>query len=242
MDIHNMAEDWVIAEVDSFCEALAKNGEDPAICTCDQCRQDAVCYVLNRTPSHYVVSHRGVARIAAENLESQQSKIDRTALVHEAIRRVSHNQRLYADHGKRNETGVKKDVPLFNIPAIMGRAFNGLNFSPVAGSDVSLIQNGKLVEMRDVNWQNPCRLVPGTNGFFTFWPSPAPASGADIQNVFHYTIKISGGGFENFSHSFTVPVQSEIGASSFSMKGTFKLPDFHLFPPGEEEAQRIISE
>jgi competence protein ComFB len=241
MEIHNMTEDWVIAKVNSVCDSLEKENLDSSICTCDQCRQDTVCYVLNRTTPYYVVSHRGVTRANQDSFAAQQNQVDLTTLVYEGIKLVSHNQRSYANHN-RNKRGEndRSLVPAFNIPAIMGRVFNGLNFSPAVDCIVELFQNGKLVEMKDSNWQNPYRLIANTNGAFTFWPKNQPAPESGVQETFHYVIKVSGGKFEELSYSFTVTVTSDPISSPFSLENTYKLPDLHLFPPGEEKAQRVI--
>jgi competence protein ComFB len=238
-----MAEDWVIARVNSVCDSFEKDNPDGSICTCDQCRQDTVCYVLNRTTPHYVDSHRGVTRANQESFTAQQNRVDLTALVYEGIKLVSHNQRVYANHdrNKHGESG-KSNTPVFNIPAIIGRVFNGLNFSPIADSVVKLFQNGKLVEMKDSNWQNPYKLIPDTGGAFTFWPGSLPARESGIRETFRYMIKVSGGNLEELHYAFTIPVTSEPGSSSFSLENTYKLPDLYLFPPGEEEAQRSISD
>jgi competence protein ComFB len=203
--------------------------------------------VLNRTAPHYVVSHRGAAR--TEDFESQQDKADLTALAYEGIKRVSHNQRPYANHGK-SEEAVPDNSPVFNIPTIMGRVFNGLNFSPVSGVSIELLQNGTIVSMKDLNWQNPFTLVPNTNGTFNFWPKPVKAEKPDLHAVFEFTLRIKSPGtpaegapvdFEELSHGFTVPVKSEmVSSSSFSLNRTFKLPDLYLFPPGES-GQRVVT-
>jgi competence protein ComFB len=234
-----MMEDWVIAEANLLFDSIEKDGRDTSICTCSQCRRDAICYVLNRTTPHYVVSHRGVARANLEGSDAQQSRADLTALVYEGIRRVSHNQRPYVDHNK--EEAVKITSPVFNIPIIMGRAFDGRDFSPALESAVQLLQNEAVVSMKDTNWQNPFNLIPNTNGIFTFWPAPVQAEKSGVPNAFQYMVKISGGNFEELSYSFTIPVISEESVSPFSMTRTFKLPDLYLFPPGEEKAQLVIN-
>jgi competence protein ComFB len=242
MEIHNVMEDLVVAEVGSICDSFEKEsqgGKDASICTCEQCRQDTICYVLNRTAPHYVVSHRGASRV--ESIETQQDKADLTALIYEGIRRVSHNQRPYGSHSIDKQDRIKSETPVFSIPTIMGRVFSGLNFSPVADSVVELLQNGELVKMKDCNWQNPYKLIPNTNSAFTFWPAPIPAEKIGTHSAYQYTVKITGDGFEELSHSFTIPVKSEVSSSPFSMDRTFKLPDLYLFPPGEEKAQLNIS-
>ncbi|MDR0403116.1 MAG: late competence development ComFB family protein [Treponema sp.] len=244
MEIHNTAEDWVIAEVNLLCDTIEKNGHDESICTCNQCRQDTICYVLNRITPHYVASHRGIARTNQEGSDVQQSRADLTALAYEGIRRVSHNQRPYADHAAHSleNEGAKTASPVFNVPIIMGRAFNGLDFSPVQGSVVRLLQNEGIVSMRDTNWQNPYNLIPNINGTFTFWPGPVKTKKSGVTSAFQYMIKISGGDFEELSYSFTIPLTSEETVSPLSMIKTFKLPDLYLFPPGEEKAQLVIND
>jgi competence protein ComFB len=242
MEIHNMTEDWVIAEVNLLCDSIERDGIDKSICTCNQCRRDTICYVLNRMAPHYVVSHRGVARANQEGFDAQQSRADLTALVYEGIRRVSHNQRPYVDHDKEDADAGNSISPVFNIPIIMGRVFNGRNFSPVLESTVQLLQNNNIVSMKDTNWQNPYDLIPNISGTFTFWPGPVKAEKSGAVKAFQYMIKISGGNFEELSYSFTIPVISEESVSPFSMTKTFKLPDLFLFPPGEEKAQLVINE
>jgi competence protein ComFB len=96
--------------------------------------------------------------------------------------------------------------------------------------------------MKDPNWQNPYSIIPNTGGVFTFWPKPAPAEKADVQQFFEYTIRVNGNGMAELIHGFIVPVVSGKQNQSFSLNRTFKLPDFYLFPPGEEKDQRLINE
>jgi competence protein ComFB len=241
MEIHNMTESWVIEKVNSVCDSIEKDDANSAICTCEQCRQDTVCYVLNRATPYYVVSHRGMTRANQESFAAQQNRVDLTALVYEGLRLVNHNQRSYANHSKDKPEIEKNNSPLFNIPAIGGRILNGLNFSPVVDSTVELFRKGALVPMKDSNWQNPYNLIHNTNGAFTFWPAPESAAAEGIREAIQFVIKISGSGFEDVYHSFTVPVTSENSPSSLVMDKIYKLPDLYVFPPGEEKAQRIIN-
>jgi competence protein ComFB len=189
--------------------------------------------------------------VGTESFESQQDKADLTALAYEGIKRVSHNQRPYANHGK-TEADVLDNSPVFNIPTIMGRIFNGLNFSPISGVNIELLQNGIIVPMKDANWQNPFTLVPNTNGTFNFWPKPVKAEKPGLHAVFEFTIRVespqetpgeaSPPVFGELSCGFVVPVKSElVSSSSFSLNRTFKLPDLYLFPPGEESGQFVVT-
>jgi competence protein ComFB len=240
MDIHNLTEDVVFATIAQICDAIEEEGNPDNICTCDQCRTDTACYVLNRTVPHYVVSNRGVARAGRETLERQQKEADAAVLVYEALKRVSHNQRPFFDHlhaqDKRQKDGSVIHTPVFNIPTIVGRLFNGLNFAPMSGVLVELYRDGALVPMKDPNWQNPYNLVQNIEGAFTFWPEPIPAEAADTRTTFEYSLRIAAPEFEELTHVFKIPVISETKiADFFSMERTFKLPDLYLFPPGEGE-------
>jgi competence protein ComFB len=235
MEIHNTTEDIVLTELKEICDFFEKQG-NPNICTCDQCRLDAACYVLNRSTPHYIVSNRGVARVERETIERQQKNADITALIHEAIKRVSHNQRPLSVALNNEPHKVATGVPVFNIPTIVGRLFHGLNFAPMAGVTVELYREGKLVPMKDRNWQNPYTLVYNTEGTFTFWPEPVQAESINIRAIFEYSIKIETPGLESLIHFFKIPVISELQTTgSFSMERTFKLPDLYMFPPEEEE-------
>ncbi|MDR0388504.1 MAG: late competence development ComFB family protein [Spirochaetaceae bacterium] len=240
MEIHNIIEETVIQTVKEVCDAITRQENPEKLCTCSQCRLDTACYVLNRTVPHYVVSNRGIARMEMENLGRQQEDADIAALVHEGIRRVNASARPYHGNGTGRQTG---NSPVFNIPTIVGRLFNGLNFSPMDGAEISLYRNGKLVPMKDLNWQNPYRLVYNTEGTFTFWPDAVRADAAEQRETFEYSIKISTQGFEDLNHFFRIPVISEQeAADAFSKQRTFKLPDLYLFPPGEKDDLCIKAE
>ncbi|MDR1468506.1 MAG: late competence development ComFB family protein [Spirochaetaceae bacterium] len=237
--IHNLTEDLVLKEVDAICDEIETSGQKPELCTCGQCRLDAACYVLNRTQPSYVVSNRGVARLERETLERRQKGIDLTVLIYKALEDVAHNRRPNFDHqshSSKEAEYVARDRTVFNIPVIIGRVFNGVNFEPLSGIDVELVQGGELVAMRDANWQNPYRFVKDTEGTFTFWPRPAEAKTAGEQSVFEFAVRIKTEGFETLNHFFEVLVVSEgVADVPFSMSRTFKLQDLYLFPEGAEE-------
>jgi competence protein ComFB len=232
MEIHNTTEDIVFAELEKICNSYEKEGRSD-ICLCDQCRIDALCYVLNRAEPHYIVSNRGVARTEQEDIAWQQKTADIAALIYEALERVNQHRRPLTE-SKENETNFR--TPVFNIPTIIGRLFNGNNFAPMEGINVELYQDGKLVAMKDRNWQNPYEMVINTAGTFTFWPQPVPAESPDIHEAFEYAIRIAADGFEELNHFFKIPAISEIRtAGSFSLNRTFKLPDLYMFPPEDED-------
>jgi competence protein ComFB len=234
MEVHNVIEDLVFTQVQEICDSIEK--EKTELCTCLQCRVDTACYVLNRTAPRYVVSDRGIVRAERESFERQQKVADIDALVYEGIKRVNHNQRPNFRHNSdKGAAAIDKSTLVFNIPAIIGRLFNGADFAPISDITVELRRNGDLVEMKDTNWQNPYSLVPNTIGTFTFWPVPIPAESANIHKTFEYSIRVEAPGFETLTHFFKIPAVSDYQtAGSFSIGRTFKLPDLYLFPPGGE--------
>ncbi|MDR1420140.1 MAG: late competence development ComFB family protein [Treponema sp.] len=241
MNIHNTAEEKIIAKVTEIFEAIAAGGNAEGICTCDQCRLDTVCYVLNRTPPRYIVSNRGAARTETDPLVRQQEGADIVTLAHEGIKQISHNQRPHFSHRGAAGKAVQEEAqPVFNIPTIVGRMFNGLDFSPMSGIQVELRRGGELVVMKDYNWQNPCVLVPNTEGAFSFWPVPIPAQSGNLHENFEFTIKAEAPGFEDLNHFFQIPVISDSQFSNtFSMSRIVKLPDLYMFPPGGEDFQGV---
>jgi competence protein ComFB len=236
MELHNTMEDLVLTRVGEIFANIEKSDNPDHLCTCNQCRIDTACYVLNRTSPYYIVSNRGAARAEQETIRKQQLDADIVAMIYEGIRRVNHNLRPTAVHGVRQTEKSDKNSPMFNIPSIAGRIFDGSNFAPISGIKVELFRNGELVPMKDNNWQNPCTLVSNTEGTFTFWPGPIPAAESNIHQVFEFNVKVESGEFETLNHFFKVPVISDASAtSSFSLIRTVKLPDLYLFPPGNDD-------
>jgi competence protein ComFB len=238
MELHNTMEDMVISKVAEIFESIEKDGNPENFCTCQQCRMDTACYALNRSQPRYIVSSRGASRVVGqETHEYQQKEADLVALIYEGIKRVNHNQRpnfVHSSKGALPEGMV--NMPVFNIPTIVGRLFNGNNFSPLSDVKVELLRNGDLVAMKDGNWQNPYVLVANTEGTFSFWPNPVPALKMDEHKIFEFSIKIEGQDLETLHHFFKLPVISELQTTNtFSLHRTFKLPDLYMFPPGEAE-------
>ena len=237
MDIHNTVEEIVVARVDEIFEAINNEGNPGKLCMCDQCRLDVICYTLNRTAPRYISSSRGASRAQWKGLEYQQLFADISALVHEGFKRVNHNLRPNFSHSCQTDgKETISNFPVFNIPTIVGRIFNGINFEPLSGITIELLYNGELVAMKDRNWQNPHQMVANTNGNYSFWPAPVETKGAGENKIFEYSLKVSSQEFEPLNHFFNVAATSEIEtAGFFSLGRTFKLPDLYLFPPGGEE-------
>jgi competence protein ComFB len=251
MELHNTIKGKVISKVEEIFESLKKSENAGKFCTCEQCKMDVICYVLNRTPPLYIVSNRGASRSLEEGVRLQQQTADIAALIYDGLKQVNHNLRPNFAHTNEKSAGsdgaaaakpkasaAKSEaaIPKFIIPTIMGRVFDGNNFAPLSEATVELLWAGELVVMRDGNWQNPCPIVHNIEGNYSFWPAPVPASRVNNHKIFEYILRVSAPEFETLTHTFKIPVASEIQAAmSFSPDRTFKLPDLYMFPPGEAE-------
>jgi len=237
MELHNTIKGKVISKVDEIFEAIENSGNAGKFCTCDQCKMDVICYVLNRTPPRYITSNRGASRSLEEGIEWQQQLADIAALIHDGLKQVNHNLRPNFTHAnEKSHAADEAAIPKFIIPTIMGRVFNGNNFARISEATVELLWAGELVTMMDGNWQNPYHIIHLVEGHYSFWPAPVPSSRENNHKIFEYILRVSAPEFETLTHTFKIPVASEIQAvMSFSPDRTFKLPDLYMFPPGEAE-------
>ena len=236
MDIHNSSEDIVFSTANKIFDEIQKSSNPDKYCLCEQCQVDTICYTLNRIAPHYIVSNRGLTRVQQNGMRQQQIEADVTTLVYRGLRLVNHNLRPTAPHDGTTSNTQKSHNPVFDIPTISGRIFDGISFEPVVGIEVGLYIEGELVSMRNNNWQNPYTMVPSTPGAFSFWPAPVTAEAPEITNVFNYSIKVSSPDFEPLNHFFNITSLSKYHApNSYTLNRSFKLPDLYLFPPGEAE-------
>ncbi len=235
MELHNTNEDIVISQITDIFNALERGANPNGICTCDQCRMDTACYVLNRIEPRYIVSNRGAVRVEGESIANKQKEVDIVAMIHEGMEQINRNKRLSSSHLVRTSASAVASKPVFNIPTIIGRVFNGTNFAPMEDINIDLLRNGDMVSMIDNNWQNPFHLVRYSEGTFTFWPAPILAEEEKLHRFFEFSVRIKAEGFEELRHFFKIPVRSELkNITAFSRDRTFKLPDLYLFQPGEE--------
>ena len=237
MDIHNTNEDVVFEAVQAIFDGIRNNGNPEQFCLCYQCRIDTICYTLNRIEPNYIVSNRGFTRIDHSGIKRQQIDADINALIYKGLRLVQHNLRPTATHNP-DEIHVQKVIatPLFDIPTIAGRIFNGVSFEPIVGVDIALYLDGEPVQMRNTNWQNPYTMVPSTPGAFSFWPAPIPTDRPEVTKEFKFSLRIHSPDFEPLNHFFKITSISKFHSpQSYALNRTFKLPDLYLFPPGEAE-------
>ncbi|MDR3356007.1 MAG: late competence development ComFB family protein [Spirochaetaceae bacterium] len=236
MEIHNVIEELVFAEVERACIDINKEVNKKGTCTCPQCRMDVACYVLNRLQPHYIISSRGILREENFNVRNQQKIADITALVYNAFEQVSLNRRPGFDHMNNGKEDSGTAKAYFNIPVIIGRIFNGKTFEPIYNIDVELRLNGGFVKMKDANWQNPCKLIKKTEGTFTFWPESLPSTKVGEKKILNFSIKASIPGFLTLVHHFELPVVSEKERiHTVGMNRTHKITDLYMFDNDDDE-------
>jgi len=236
MEIHNISEDIVFNSIHKMFSAIKEKDRSDKLCLCDQCRLDTACYVLNRIEPRYIVSNRGVTRFDQDWAGRQQVEADIASLVYKGLKQVNHNQRPNVLHDDSVTMGTNDVGPVFDMPTIVGRLFDGGTFAPLAGITVELRSNGELVSMRNANWQNPFTLITNTPGSYTFWPASVPADAINVHRTFEFSIKIESSQYETMTHFFKIPAVSGIQSPySRSLDRTFKLPDLYLFHPGDAE-------
>jgi len=236
MDIHNTNEDVVFTEAEKIFEEIQKNGNPEGFCLCEQCRADTICYTLNRIEPYYIMSNRGLTRLEFTGMKRQQVEADVNTLLYKGIRLVNHNLRPTAPHDGSSSQKPKINSPVFDIPPISGRIFDGISFEPVVDIDIALYSEGELVPARNNNWQNPYTIVPSTPGVYSFWPAPLITTEADISKDIKFAIKVNSPNYEVLNHHFDITLISRnIDPQSQTLNRSFKLPDLYLFPPGEAE-------
>ena len=236
MEIHNISEDIVYSSVQAIIDVIKKEGNPTGLCLCDQCKLDTICYVLNRVEPRYIVSNRGITRIEQDWTGKQQTEADIATLIYKGLKLVNHNQRPNTNHDESASGKKTTNQPMFEIPAIIGRLFDGETFAPVVGATVELRSNGEIVSMRNTNWQNPFTLIENTPGSYSFWPAPFSADTVDKHITVEYSLKIESAQYDTLTHFFKIPTVSSIQTlSPYSLERTFKLPDLYLFPPGDPE-------
>ena len=235
MEIRNIMEDAVKSMVQELFER--ENREKRLeYCTCDQCKLDVVCYVLNRVKPEYIVSSRGLAYSEKEGLDKVQRQADLISMVKEGWGKVSHSPRPTSDHAGGIPLNVDLKGPVFNFPTIMGRVFDGRTFAPLGEGSVRLLSGGEEVAMVDPNWQNPCVLAGATGGTYIFWPRAMVALLQEADRKVVFEIKVEVAGLEGLSHYIEIISAPEPSTRlDFSLQRVSKVPDLFLFPEGQAD-------
>ncbi len=226
MKVQNIMESYIIKRTNALYDDFVEMKNSFLTCSCENCRLDTICYVLNRVQPKYVVSGRGMtyANLALNG----QTKADIDAMIIDGIRVVNAAKRPYHDQRKLKETTDNK--PAFIFPVFMGAVYDGHSFEPLSGVSIELSADGKLVPMEDASWENPTLTYKPAKGSFTFKPAPIPAEKEGETREFNFTITIRSADYQPLIYSFTIPLTSSKEEAPFI---SLKLQDSYLFSADE---------
>ncbi|MCF7928290.1 MAG: late competence development ComFB family protein [Spirochaetales bacterium] len=234
MQLHNIMEEHVLTLVDQIFKEELFVDQNEDFFSSDQCRLDVACYVLNRIQPMYVVSGRGIAHVSSDYQEKLQREADLVALIRKGITKVQ--------KARRPESGINTDRshpggPYFNIPPIVGRIFHCINFAPARGIRVSLLQDGRMINMMNSNWQNPYTIAEQTAGTYTFWPYPELASEKGQKKNFEFEVSVRESGFEELHYFFNLELEAEEQfVDYYRSEAETHVKDLYLCPiNGDEE-------
>lgn len=229
MNVHNLMEDVVSKSVNTLYEQVKNENAAWLTCDCENCRLDAISYVLNRIPPKYVVSGRGVTH-TAELLNNHQLKADIEALAIEGMRTVSTTKRPFHNSERKDCTVQGGSKPSFNFSTFTGTILDGNTFEPVSDATILLKINGKPAEMVDKTWNNPFTTVKSTKGNYSFWVKPESARKAGIAKTFQFSLEISAPDYEELTYHFEVPLTSDKTVrNELDSTYSLKLKDLVLF-------------
>ena len=167
MNIHNLMEEVVGHRINKLYNQIKEVNACWLTCDCENCRADAISYVLNRIAPRYVVSGRGVIH-ARDILQDAQIKADIDALGIEGIRIISSTKRPFHSSARTECIVEASEKPVFNFPIIQGSILEGNTFEPLANATVTLKMDGKEVDMADITWANPLNTYSSTKGSYSF--------------------------------------------------------------------------
>ena len=168
MNVHNLMEDLAYTEVNGLFDTAKESKAPWLTCSCNQCRLDTICYVLNKIQPHYIKSGRGLAYSQLEDfVDKTQITADINRLGLEGMKKVLSTKRPHSPI-----ISNLPDSPVFNFPTFMGRILDGRTFEPIKEVSVLLLRDSKKAESIDSSWENPYRITEHTPGAFTFWVKP----------------------------------------------------------------------
>ena len=229
MNVHNMMEDLVTAEVNGLYEQVKRDKAAWLSCDCKNCRLDTISYVLNRIPPKYVVSGRGVTH-SNEIFSDHQLIADISAVAMDGLRIISSTKRPFHSLPREECEVQREENPSFNFPTFTGYLLDGSTFEPISGAKVLLKLDGNPVKMVDMTWANPTQTFQSTKGAFTFWASSLPAVQAGESRKFEFEIEIEAEGYEKSFHYFDVPIISDkTKKSELNTACSIKIRDIVLF-------------
>jgi len=227
MNVHNLMEDLAYTEVNGLFDTAKESKAPWLTCSCNQCRLDTICYVLNRIQPHYIKSGRGLAYSQLEDfVDKTQITADINKLGLEGMKQVLATKRPHSPL----ITNLP-DSPVFNFPTFVGRILDGRTFEPIQEVSVLLFKDSKKAESIDSSWENPYRITEHTPGAFTFWVKPFGVKDEGIKKVFSFEIQVDKKGYDPLKYYFELGITSEsFLRTAYSAEHSYILPDLHLFP------------
>lgn len=231
MKIHNLMEELVENKVNSLYADLKETNAVWLTCDCENCRLDAMAFVLNRIPPKYIISSRGITHTAADGNLSQ-IKADIDALAIEGIRLVSSSTRpTHKLKTSADALFISGTKPYFFFPVFTGTIMDGMTFEPLSNASITLLKNNELAEMIDQTWQNPTKTYVSTKGTYSFSVKPELAEKEKEDSHFDFSLKVEADGYEPVSYAFSIPATSEILKQSRQLSlYSLKIQDLFLFP------------
>ena len=236
MFIHNMMEELVINHVNNMYDQVITKASSWLSCDCENCRMDTITYVLNRISPRYVVSGRGVTHNSELLEKNTQISADIDKLCVEGMRLVSSAKRPYhSEKIKTPSTIPSSETAAFNFPTFFGNIFDGNSFEPLTDAKILLKIDGKVAEMQDITWSNPCLTYKATKGSYTFWATPLAAESEGIKKTFSFTVEANAYGYQEAKYSFSIPLYSEkLDRSQINSNYSVKIKDIFLFREDEK--------
>lgn len=184
MQLRNYQEEIVLALIPLVLEDRASDASDVPFV------HDVAAYVLNRLPPRYIMSERGLTRIAAEQWlldaeEAPERSRDREdpalvgmvqllILINKAVQVVDsrrHSSPRRKAPATKTKPSIEADGSLWHsFPQIVGRLVDARAKAPVLGATVTLTAGKLGVLPSERGWSNPCQTNNGTKGYFSLWP------------------------------------------------------------------------
>ncbi len=229
MNVHNMMEDLVTAEVNKLYEQIKRANSPWLTCDCQNCRLDTINYVLNRIPPKYVVSGRGVTH-SSEIFQDHQLIADISAFAMDGARVINATKRPFHSLSRDDCSFKLDDSPCFNFQPFTGTILDGSTFEPLPDASISLKLNGNTVEMIDMTWANPVKTYKCTKGTFSFWAKPIPAAIAGTSQKFNFEVEAQAEGYETAINYYVISVTSEKSSNiKLDTACSIKFKDIILF-------------
>lgn len=227
MNVHNIMEEMVYEAVNDLFDTAKANKTPWLTCSCNQCRLDTICYVLNKMPPRYITSGRGLAYSQLEeSIDKSQLSADISRIGLEGMKKVLSSKRPHS-----RSANDLPDSPVFNFPTFVGRIFDGQTFEPVKDVSVLLLLNSEKAVSIDQSWENPYHVTAHTPGTFIFWVKPVSVEKEGLQKVFPFEIHVDRRGYDPIRYFFEIALTSEsVVRTAYTAEHAFILPDLHLFP------------